>query len=202
VPATHSRHIRAGGPPIGGRGPPARGGKLEDSLFGSGRQDFRFRDLCQIRAVAWQGGSTMIKISVKANKLAIAAVCSTLSTLFPTESFADLNDIACRAINRGCIDKCGLLGGKEECYDKCDYDYVTCSNSGLTKQQTPPQPCRGIHCSLRNPHPPTTVGPPTRRPPPVKPVKPVGVSNPNKTTNAPVILLRKNDSGGGQGRRH
>lgn len=53
-------------------------------------------------------------------------------------------------------------------------------------------------------NPPTTVGPPTRKPRPVHPVKPVGVSNPNKTDsgNGGAILLRKNDSGGRQGHGH
>jgi hypothetical protein len=40
---------------------------------------------------------------------------------------------------------------------------------------------------------------------PVKPVNPVGVSNPNKPTTGnsePVIRLRKNDSGGSGGQEH
>jgi hypothetical protein len=39
----------------------------------------------------------------------------------------------------------------------------------------------------------------------VKPVKPVGISNPNKPTTGnggPVILLRKNDTGGSGGQQH
>jgi hypothetical protein len=147
----------------------------------------------------------MIKFRIKTNMFAVAAICA-LSVLLPTESFANLNDIACDAIWRGCLDKCGSGGNTQTCTNKCDNRRQECA-LGLprSEQQTPPPPCRGIHCTLRNPHPPTSVGPTTPRPRPVKPVEPVGVSNPNKTntgTSGPVILLRKNDSGGGQGQEH
>jgi hypothetical protein len=58
-------------------------------------------------------------------------------------------------------------------------------------------------------NPPTTVSelttPPHGPVKPVKPVKPVGFSNPNQTDSGdsnPVILLRKNDSGGSQKQGH
>jgi hypothetical protein len=94
---------------------------------------------------------------------------------------------------------------KVRCNLQCQHYWLSGKNPqsiGRPPPPPPPPPCEGIHCTLRNPHPPTTVGPPTRKPRPVKPVKPVDVSNPNKTTNAPVILLRKNDSGGGQVKGH
>lgn len=144
---------------------------------------------------------TMTKLSIKTNIFASAAICCALSALFPTESFADLRNIACRAIRSGCYTNCSKYG-RQDCYDQCDEDFAHCVFDNLQKQQSSPPPCRGIHCTFRNPHPPTTVGPPTRKPSPGQPVKPVGVSNPNKTTNAPVILDRQNDSGGGHGRGH
>ncbi len=148
--------------------------------------------------------NTMIKSRSKMNRFALVAICCSLGVvLLPTDSFANLNRIVCSAIKRGCYGSCNNGDQSEACYNQCRLDFNACMAAGsTTKQQTPPPPCRGIHCSLRNPHPPTTVGQPTRTPRPVTPVNPVGLSNPNKTTNAPVILLRKNDSGGGQGRGH
>jgi hypothetical protein len=128
-----------------------------------------------------------------------------LGVLSTTESFANLNDIVCRAIRRGCNADCNAGDQSQACYQQCLLDYQNCFAAGATKkQQTPPPPCSGIHCTLRPTHPPTTVGPTTPLPRPVKPVNPVGVSNPNKPTtgNEPVILLRKNDSSGGQGHGH
>ena len=145
----------------------------------------------------------MIKLRIKTNIFALVAVCCALSTLLPTESLADLNHIICKAARRGCLSGCTDEGAHDACYQQCNDNYFACLGFPPTpKQQTPPPPCRGIHCTLRNPHPPTTVGPPTHKPRPVQPVNPSGVSNPNKTTNAPVILDRKNDSGGGHGRGH
>jgi hypothetical protein len=69
-------------------------------------------------------------------------------------------------------------------------------------RRNPTDPNKGIGTG-RTKSPPTTVGNP-RHPPryPVKPVKPVGVSNPNQTDKSnPVILLRNNDSGS-QGHGH
>jgi hypothetical protein len=141
----------------------------------------------------------MKKFRVKTSAIALAAICA-LSVSLPNESFANLNDIACNAIWRGCLDKCGLVGNTQSCTDSCDNRRQECAlGLPLSKQQTPPPPCRGIHCTLGKPHPPTSVGPTTPRPRPVKPVEPVGVSNPNKTTtgtSGPVILLRQHDSGG------
>jgi hypothetical protein len=139
-------------------------------------------------------------------RLAVAAICG-LGTLAPGKSFADLNNLACNALWRGCLANCGAGGNTEACTEKCDDNLAICTNSGsLTKQQTPPPPCTGVKCSLRNPHPPTTVSNPPatpRRPVRPAPAKPGGVSNPNQTsTSNPVILERKNDSGGGQKHGH
>jgi hypothetical protein len=141
---------------------------------------------------------------IKRNAFALGAMCCVLGTLLPNASFAALNDIACDAIWRGCLDKCGSGGGTQSCTNRCDNRRAECV-LGLptSKQQTPPPPCTGIHCTLRGSNPPTTVGPPNRKPNPVQPVRPVGVSNPNKTStgNTPVILERKNDSGEREHRR-
>jgi hypothetical protein len=137
--------------------------------------------------------------------LALVAICA-LSVLLPNKSLAALNDIACDALWRGCLNKCGPGGNTQSCTDKCDNNRADCqAGRPDKKQQTPPPPCTGIHCTLRPTHPPTTVGPTTPLPRPVKPVNPVGVSNPNKPTTGtgePTILLRKNDSGGGPGQEH
>jgi hypothetical protein len=149
-------------------------------------------------------GQAMSKNRITTTMIMLATICA-FSAQLSTESFATLNDIACDALWRGCLGNCGATGNKQACTDRCDSRRNECA-LGLPypKQQTPPPPCTGIHCTLRNPHPPTTVGPPARKPRPVKPVNPVGVSNPNKTnTNSgPVILYRKNDAGGGQGKGH
>src|SRR5580700_10055889 len=127
--------------------------------------------------------------------LALVAICA-LSVLLPDKSLAALNDIACDALWRGCLNKCGPGGNTQSCTDKCDNNRADCqAGRPDKKQQTPPPPCTGIHCTLRPTHPPTTVGPTTPLPRPVKPVNPVGVSNPNKPTTGtgePTILLRKN----------
>jgi hypothetical protein len=146
-----------------------------------------------------------MKLPNNTNIFALAAICCLLGVVLPTRSFANLNDIACKAIRRGCNADCNHGDGSQACYDQCLRNYQSCARGATNKQQTPPPPCEGIHCTLRNPHPPTTVGPPARKPRPVKPVNPVGVSNPNKTNSGnsgPVILYRKNDSGGGQGKGH
>jgi hypothetical protein len=143
----------------------------------------------------------MTKRRTRVNRLALLVICS-FGVLAPTVSFANLNSIACRAIWRGCRHGCHT----DQCIDDCNYSVIQCLSAGLNKQQTPPPPCTGVRCSLPVHNPPTTVSdpnPPPRRPvAPVTPVKPVGVSNPNKpTTGEPVIMLRKNDSGG-QGHGH
>lgn len=149
----------------------------------------------------------MMKINIAANRFALLTICA-LGVLLPTESFADLTGIACRAIKRGCLGDCGI-NPTQECAGGCDTAYAYCILDGATKkQQTPPPPCTGVRCTIRNPHPPTTVSDPTqpRRPVKPKPVKPVSVSNPNKTgtgNSEPVILLRKNEPGGQrQGKGH
>jgi hypothetical protein len=148
----------------------------------------------------------MTKLPNNTNRFALAAICCLLSVLWTTESFADLNDILCRAIRRGCNADCNAGDRSQACYQQCLQSYYDCFNATVVKkQQTPPPPCIGIHCTLRPTHPPTTVGPTTPAPRPVKPVNPVGVSNPNKPTtgnNNPVILERKNDSGGSGGQGH
>jgi hypothetical protein len=145
---------------------------------------------------------------VRLTRFSFLAICC-LGPLSPTVGFAlprTLSDIACDAIWRGCNDKCTAHGGSESCYNRCNSNRVACDVGGpITKQQTPPPPCRGVRCNLPVHNPPTTVGQPTHPPRhpvrPVKPVRPVSVSNPNTGNNAPVILLRNKDSGG-QGHRH
>ena len=147
----------------------------------------------------------MTKLPNNTHRFALVVICFFLSLQSPTESFASLNDIACKAIRRGCNADCNHGDSSQACYDQCQTSYLSCASGATKKQQTPPPPCTGIHCTLRNPHPPTTVGPPTRKPRPVRPVKPVGVSNPNKTdtgNSGPVILYRKNDSGSGHSKGH
>ena len=143
-----------------------------------------------------KGVDTMIN----SNRAALMAMCCALAVLLPTESFASLNNIACKAIRRSCNADCSAGDQSQACYSQCSSNYVSCFRGEQNKQQTPPPPCTGIRCGLRGANPPTTVGPPARNPAPVKPVQPVGVSNPNKTStgNAPVILERKNDPGGPQ----
>jgi hypothetical protein len=158
-----------------------------------------------MRTVAFENhrkrrGDTMMKRTKSMNRFALMAVCCSLGALLPTESFAGLQNIACKAIRRGCNADCAANGGSQSCYSGCRSDYQNCAfGSGTTtKQQTPPPPCTGPTCNLRNPHPPTTVSAPPPPPSPTKPVDPVNVSNPNKTTtgNSPVILERGSGSGG------
>ena len=152
-----------------------------------------------------RGGSTMTKLPNNTNRFVLAAICCLLGVLSTTESFANLNSIVCRAIRRGCNSDCNAGDQSQACYQRCLLNYQDCAAGVATKkQQTPPPPCSGIHCTLRPTHPPTTVGPTTPPPRPVKPVNPVGVSNPNKPTtgNEPVIQLQKNDSGGSGGQGH
>lgn len=116
-------------------------------------------------------------------------------------------DSVCTDGHHKCVKFCNdhnIWGSKKywKCAAQCDKYWYSGDNPQSIGRPNPPPPCTGIRCTLRNPHPPTTVGRPTRKPRPVKPVNPVGVSNPNKTTNAPVILLRKNKSGSGQGHGH
>ena len=150
-------------------------------------------------------------VKLKANRFVLAAICCSLGVILPTESFADLRNIACKAIRRGCNADCNHGSGSQACYDQCLANYQSCAfgNGTTTKQQTPPPPCTGIRCNLpTKPHPPTTVSDPT---PPShgslkpEPVQPVGKSNPNSPGsggNNPVIYERKNDSGGSQSGGH
>ena len=121
-----------------------------------------------------------------------------LAVLVPKPSFADLNEIACNAVWRSCLGNCGATGNTQACTDRCDDRRATCLlQKASSKQQTPPPPCTGPLCNIRGANPPRTVSPPNLKPKPIQPVKPVGVSNPNKATpgNAPVIFERKTDSG-------
>lgn len=146
----------------------------------------------------------MTKLPNNTNRFALAAICCLLGVLSTTESFANLNSILCRAIRRGCNADCNAGDQSQACYQQCLKNYQDCF-AGVTtkKQQTPPPPCTGIHCTLRPTHPPTTVSDPAQPPlHPVEPVKPVGVSNPNQPTtgnNEPVIQLQKNSPGGSGG---
>jgi hypothetical protein len=151
----------------------------------------------------------MMKFRIKTNTVALAAICWSLGTLFPTESSASLWSIACNGIYRDCIRKCGTWGGGgESCYERCEDDRSYCLIENTpAKQQTSPPPCYGAGCPLRNRHPPTTVGQPTPKPPLGKPtqVNPVSVSNPNQTNtgnSGPVLLYRQNSTGGGHGKGH
>jgi hypothetical protein len=150
----------------------------------------------------------MMSHPMKTNTFALAVICA-LGALLPTESLADLNNIACRGIWRSCIAKCGASGGAQSCYDTCDDNRFLCERAPTQgKQQTPPPPCTGVRCSLPDPHPPTPVGQPAPQPHPGKPVNqvnPVSVSNPNKTNtgnSGPVLLDRQNGSGGGNVKTH
>ena len=141
----------------------------------------------------------MIRFNVKTTIFALVTICA-FSVLLPAESFATLNDMVCRALNRGCIARCGTHGS-EECFAQCDDDLVTCQYGGslTTKRQNPaPPPCKGIHCALRPP--PKTTDPTAPRRPittakPTAPFKPVGNSNPSGPSN-PVIFERRDESGG------
>src|SRR5690348_15689702 len=106
----------------------------------------------------------MINFQVKKFGFALVAVCA-LGVFMPTDSRATLWTLACHAIREGCFDACD----DNYCFNKCRSDYDACIHRQATaKQQTPPPPCRGFHCTLRHPRPPTTVGTPTRKPRPVR----------------------------------
>jgi hypothetical protein len=162
-----------------------------------------------LHGLATTGGITMTKSRIRTNRIALVAICCSLSVLFPTDSFATLWNIACRGIELGCFRDCNEGSQSQACYSQCRDEYLECTNTRTTtKQQTPPLPCYGVRCPLRNPHPPTTVGQPTPQPRPGKPVNqinPVSVSNPNKTntgSGGPVIQYRQKDADGGHGKGH
>jgi hypothetical protein len=88
------------------------------------------------------------------------------------------------------------------CTDRHCYGVLGCDDSiciiasSLQQESNPPR-----FGPVQVGNPPTTVGPPGRKPPPFRPVGPVNVSNPNQPTSGsqPVILLRATSSGGGGG---
>jgi hypothetical protein len=140
----------------------------------------------------------------------VLAICCVLGVILPTESSADLRNVACKAIRRGCNADCNHGSGSQACYDQCQANYQNCAfgNGSTKKQQTPPPPCTGIRCNLpTKPHPPTTVSDPPSHGSlkPDGPVQPVGKSNPNSPGSSggnPVILERTNNSGGSQSGGH
>jgi hypothetical protein len=142
-----------------------------------------------------RGGDIMIEFRIKMIRLSLLAACCSLGVLIPTNSYADLNGIACGAIHRGCLSGCNT----DRCIADCDANYISCLVPATKKQQTPPPPCTGVRCTLPVHNPPTTVSDPAHPPRhPVRPVKPVGVSNSGNTNtgnSSPVILLRKHESG-------
>jgi hypothetical protein len=142
--------------------------------------------------------NTMKKTRTRTVMFALLTICIS-GVLLPTDGFASLNSIACRAIKRGCYGDCA--GGSDACYGECDKSFASCMGFTTTrgKQQTPPPSCTGIRCTLPIRNPPTTVSDPVHPPRhPIGPVKPVGISNPGNTNtgnSGPVILLRKNAPG-------
>lgn len=95
------------------------------------------------------------------------------------------------SISYGCHTSKGSVNCDE--HGKCTGNCDNCSSDAPIKLKAGP---------VRVKNPPTTVSNPTNPPRrPVAPVTPVSVSNPNTGNNAPVILLRKNGSGG-QGHGH
>jgi hypothetical protein len=104
-----------------------------------------------------------------------------------------------------CFDWCNdhnkTLKSRMKCAAQCEAYWNSGKNPqsiGRSDPSNPPPKTGPVQVE----NPPTTVGPPAREPRPVQPVKPVGVSNPNKTNGAPVILLREHNDSGGQGHRH
>jgi hypothetical protein len=118
-----------------------------------------------------------------------------------TEALAICSTAACNDGWGACVNWCESHNRTAKsqgiCVDKCDAYWRDGASIGRPNPPNPSGPPRII-----TPVPPTTVGPPARKPGPVQPVKPVGVSNPNKTNGGPVILLREHNDSGGQGHRH
>jgi hypothetical protein len=126
----------------------------------------------------------------------------------PAEAIMNNCSGACLTGMLACLDWCDAHNRTSHNIAVCKYKCDVYWNSGKNPQSIgrsdpsnpPPKPGPG-----REEDPPTTVGPPTRKPRPVQPVKPVGVSNPNNPNSGnggPVILLREHNDSGGQGRRH
>ena len=138
--------------------------------------------------------------------LATLSFAFLVSSGFLTDAWALCNTHKCVSGMSACIDWCfdhnKTIKSQKSCYAKCDTYWV--NGASKVGRPDPTNPTKGTIGPGRLKNPPTTVGPPTRKPRPVHPVKPVGVSNPNKTDsgNGGAILLRKNDSGGRQGHGH
>jgi hypothetical protein len=124
---------------------------------------------------------------------------------FATEAWAICSDrclAGWQACNVWCEKHNKTANSWGKCVDACDAYWLSGKNPQSIGRPDPanPAPPRKVV----GPVPPTTVGPPAREPRPVEPVKPVGVSNPNKTGsgNGGVILLRKHNDSGGRGHGH
>ena len=81
-----------------------------------------------------------------------------LGLFSPTESFANLNSIACGAV---CADAARVVTQVHD-IEACDGAHVSCLVAGLKKKQGAPQPCTesGAACRLTT-ESPTTVSDPT-----------------------------------------
>jgi len=123
---------------------------------------------------------------------------------FFTEAGAACSSQACVDGWGACVNWCTAHNktnkSQGQCIHQCDVYWGQTATIG----RPDPNPTHGPAGPARA-NPPTTVGQPTPKPRPGKPitqVNPVSVSNPNQTTpgNGPVLLYRQNSSGGGHGK--
>jgi hypothetical protein len=133
---------------------------------------------------------------------AVLSIAFLGSLSFFTEAKAKCSTDACLTGYGNCLGWCSTHNKTAKSDGACSVKCGDYWHDGASlRQPNPPNPSQGTVGPGRV-NPPTSVSDPT--PPshqPVVPVKPVSVSNPNKTSSSnsgPVILLRKNDSGGGQ----
>lgn len=194
------------GLPIGRRGVLGRGCKLKDGVFSLHKSD---KDQTG-NGYATTKVSSMTKLWT-AKRPAILSLTALsfaflVSSGFLTEAWARCSTNKCvngwAACSLWCDAHNTTNASRGKCQVKCDRYW----QDGASKvgRPNPTDPTKGTIGPGRLKNPPTTVGRPTRKPRPVHPAKPVGVSNPNKTDsgNGGAILLRKNDSGGRQGHGH
>jgi hypothetical protein len=153
-------------------------------------------------------------IKLRTNKLPAVLSLAVLSVAYLV-SFGFFNEAnaictnACQTGMHACLDWCNAHNKTNRsqaiCSFKCADYWLSGKNPQSIGRSDPVNPTDGI-TPPRLKNPPTTVSdptPPSRRPVgPVQPVKPVGVSNPNKTDGGSVILLREHNDSGGQGHRH